>query len=248
MQIFKLISRARAVANNMPDWRDPFAGFFHQRDLAYFEHLLTLEDGEIDLSGDYVYFPLQFEPEMTTAALGGIYADQALAIEHLADMLPPGVRILVKENPKQAGHARGPMFFHRLRRIEAVQFLPSFANTHELTAQARFIATVTGTVGWEAIRQGIPALVFGKAWYRSLPGAVPFRSDLEYHQIAGLTWDHTELERRTGELVAGMHDGHINRHFLKVAEVDQQANALGVAGQIVDLLTGTRKLTFSSET
>ena len=245
--LLKILSRARAVANNMPDWRDPFSGFFHLRDLAYFEHLVTLEDGKIDLSGDYVYFPLQFEPEMTTAALGGIYADQALAIEHLADMLPPGVRILVKENPKQAGHARGPMFFHRLRRISSVHFLPSFANTHELTAHARFVATITGTAGWEAIRQGIPALVFGRAWYLDLPGAVPFHRDLEYQQIAGLTWDHAELERRTGALIAGMHDGHINRHFLKVAQVDQVGNARNVAEQVIDLLTGKRKMTFDAE-
>lgn len=243
-QVRDILSRARKVAAGLPDWRDPFAGFFHTRDLAYFEHLLTFEDGPVDLSGDYVYFPLQFEPELTTDALGGIYADQALAIEHLADMLPEGVRILVKENPKQEGHARGPMFFHRLRRIPAVHFMPSFASTHELTARARFVATITGTVGWEAIRQGIPALTFGRAWYADLPGVVRFRPGLRYDQVAGLTWDHAALEQRTGALIAAMHDGHINRHFLKIAEGDQSGNAALVARQVLGLLTGTVPFSF----
>ena len=67
-----------------------------------------------------MYFALQLQPEMTTSALGGPFKDQALAIETLARLLPPGVRILVKENPKQGAYQRGPMFFHRLARIPGV--------------------------------------------------------------------------------------------------------------------------------
>lgn len=243
-----LLKRARRIREGLPDWRDPFAGFFHQRDLAYFEHLLEHEDGPVDLDGDYVYFPLQYEPEMTTGALGGLYADQALAIEHLADMLPEGVRILVKENPKQMGHNRGPMFFHRLRRIPAVQFLPSHISTHVLTAKARFVACVTGTAGWEAIRQGKPALTFGRAWYRGLPGVVPYAPGLNYEQIANLTWDHAALEARCGALNARLHDGYTNRHYLKVApETDPQENAARCAGQVLELLQGHIPPTFAPE-
>lgn len=242
-----LLKRARRIREGLPDWRDPFAGFFHQRDLAYFEHLLKHEDDAVDLDGDYVYVPLQYEPEMTTGALGGIYADQALMIEHLADMLPEGVRILVKENPKQGGHNRGPMFFHRLRRIPAVQFLPSHISTHVLTAKARFVACVTGTAGWEAIRQGIPALTFGRAWYRGLPGALAYAPGMTYAQVANLTWDHAALEARCGALIARLHDGYTNRHYLRVApETDPEANAVVCAGQLLALLSGQTAPTFAA--
>ena len=54
----------------------------------------------------------------------------------------------------QTGQIAGSMFFHRLRRIPNVRMLPSYANTYELTERAVFVATVTGTVGWEAICKG----------------------------------------------------------------------------------------------
>ena len=244
-RLFALLARARSASAGLPDWRNPFAKFFHIRDLAYFEHLLQYEDAIVDLSGDYVYFPLQYEPEMTTGALGGFYADQALAIEHLADMLPEGVRLLVKENPKQGGHNRGPMFFHRLRRIPALQFLPSHANTHALTANARFVACVTGTAGWEAIRLGKPALTFGRAWYRGLPGVVQYHPGLRYNDVADLRWDHATLEARCGAMIARLHDGYVNRHYLKVVAADVSDNAARCAKQIRDLLTGKIEPSYS---
>ena len=64
------------------------------------------------------------------------------------------------------------MFFHRLSRIPGVEFVPSNTNTHALSKNAQFVASVSGTVGWEAIRQGTPAMVFGAAWYGSFEGVV----------------------------------------------------------------------------
>ncbi len=242
---FKTLRKMAHVYGAFPKWRDPFAEFFHEDDLAYFDHLVRFEDVSPDLTGDYVYFPLQLQPEMTTSALGGRYRDQAYAIENLAGILPDGVRILVKENPRQSGYMRGPMFFHRLKRIPSVTFLSSWANTHELTANARFVATITGTVGWEAIRQGKPALVFGYAWYRGLPGVHEFRDDLTYDEIIGRPIDHRTLEARTGRLVAGSHEGLIDRHYTKqVNGFNSDENKTRIAQTILDLLHEKVELTF----
>ncbi|MDD7970635.1 hypothetical protein [Roseinatronobacter alkalisoli] len=241
----RVLSRMQAIYGGLPDWRDPFAGFFHDSQLDYFDHLVEQESEAVDLSTPYVYMPLQLQPEMTTASLGGIYADQALAVERLADMLPDGVRILVKENPKQGAYMRGPMFFHRLKRIPQVQFLPSYANTHALTANARFVATITGTVGWEAVRIGKPALTFGQAWYRSFPGVVEYRDGLRYDDVAGLTWDHAALERAAGDLLSRSHGGIIDRHYrAMVDDHDPQENAALVAGTVLELLEGRAAPTF----
>lgn len=243
--VWRLWRHMTRVHGALPAWRDPFARFFHADDLAYFDHLATFEDQAVDLSGDYVYVPLQLQPEMTTSALGGPYRDQALAIERLADMLPPGVRILVKENPKQRGYMRGPLFFHRLARIPAVTFLPSWADTRALTDNACAVATITGTAGWEAICSGKPALVFGAAWYRSLPGVTRHAPGLTWDQVLAAAPDHAALERAAGALLARTHAGVVDRHYTRlVPDFDAASNAGNVAATLLALLSDQTPLTF----
>ncbi len=124
------LGRMSRIYSQLPDWRDPFAKFFHTSELAYFEHLAEYEKEPVDLSGKYIYVALHNQPEMSTSALGGKWRDQALVIEALARDLPEGWQILVKENPRQGAYARGPMFFHRLSRIPSVRIMPSSASTH----------------------------------------------------------------------------------------------------------------------
>lgn len=245
--VWRLVAHMRRVYGTMPKWRDPFARFFHEDQLAYFDHLAGFEDQTLDLTGDYVYFPLQLQPEMTTASLGGHFRDQAYAIERLASILPEGVRILVKENPKQGAYQRGPMFFHRLKRIPCVTFMPSWADTHALTGGARFVASITGTVGWEAIRAGTPALVFGKAWYRKLPGVLEFRDDLTYEEVVGTAVDHQALEQAVGDLMASGHEGIVDRHYVKMfPDYAEEPNDKKAAETILNLIEGTQPVSFGA--
>ncbi|SDX53721.1 capsular polysaccharide export protein, LipB/KpsS family [Roseicitreum antarcticum] len=238
--VWRLLARMRQVYGAFPRWRDPFAGFFHEHALSYFDQLASYEGQEIDLSGKYVYVPLQMQPEMTTSSLGGRFRDQAYMIERLAEMLPEGVRILVKENPKQGAYMRGPMFFHRLKRIPKVQFLPSYANTHALTAHAQFVATITGTVGWEALCMGKPVLVFGGAWYRAFPGAVQWREGLRYQDVAGKTFAHDALQQAVGAMLGRCHPGVVDRDYIEIVEgYSDAANVQTVAKQLMGLLDGT---------
>jgi hypothetical protein len=243
--VYRLVRHMQRIYASFPKWRDPFAEFFHEHSLAYFDHLAAFEDQEIDLSGDYVYVPLQMQPEMTTSTLGGRFRDQAYAIERLAGLLPPGVRILVKENPKQGAYMRGPLFFHRLKRIPAVTFLPSYANTHALTAHARFVATITGTVGWEALCMGKPVLVFGQAWYRGFPGVQQWREGLSYDEIVATPVDHAALEAAVGGFVARCHRGVVDGDYIEIVDgYSEDANVDRVAAVIADLLTGKLLPTF----
>ena len=40
-------------------------------------------------------------------------------------------------------------------------------------------ATITGTVGWEAITGGKPVIIFGRAWYKTLTGVYTFSPELD---------------------------------------------------------------------
>lgn len=118
----------------------------------------------------FVYFPLHLQPEMTTATLGGIYNDQILAIERLRRIIPNDWAIYIKENPLQTYAWRDKYFYQRMTSIPNIRLISSEINTYDLIDKCKFVATITGTAGFEAVSGGKPVLVFGLAWYRCLPG------------------------------------------------------------------------------
>ena len=131
----------------------------------------------------YVYFPLHLQPEMTTDTLGGIYYDQLLAIEKLRKILPNDWYIYVKENPKQTAYMRGIRFFERLSQIKNIRLLNKDINTYDIMQKCQFVATITGTAGWEAITGGKSALVFGLAWYRYMSGVSIYYDGISIDEI-----------------------------------------------------------------
>jgi hypothetical protein len=155
---------------------------------------------DVDLSADYVLFALHMQPEVTTVPLGGEYFDQARAIERLRHMLPSSWKIYVKEHPCSFGCWRDPHFHMRLRSIPGVEIVAAELETHPLLSRCRFAATLTGSVGWEAITGGKPILVFGHAWYNGLPGVFHIRDKPHFEQIAACEIDHEELVLRFREL------------------------------------------------
>jgi hypothetical protein len=131
----------------------------------------------------YVYFPLHLQPELTTAAQGGVFADQLLAVEALSAWVPKGCAIYLKENPKQTEKQRGPLFYQRLRALPNVRLLGRQENSVELIRNSVGVATITGTTGWEALFHGKPVSVFGAAWYREFPGVVEWGSHLTFDEF-----------------------------------------------------------------
>ncbi len=243
----RLISRMRRIAARLPKWRDPYFYFFHTDHLAYFEYLAEVEESEPDLEQPFVYFPLQMQPEMTTSALGGRFRDQVLAIERLAEMLPEGHLIYVKENPKQTGKLRSPLFFHRLNRIKQVRLMPSHANSQELMGRAVATANVSGTVGWEALLAGKPVISFGAGWWSDAPGVTRYRGGLSWEEVTQNAPTRKALQRYAGVLQARSHVGNVQRHFARAdGDLSNEENAKIVAKTVLALLAGQEALSFDA--
>lgn len=136
-----------------------------------------------NLSRPFVYFPLHLQPEMSTTGLGGEFGDQLDAIEELLKILPSDWSIYVKENPYQGCEQRGIEFYNRFKTFPRVLYISKYVNTYDLMSKCKFVATVTGTAGWEALTGGKPCLVFGLAWYSSMPGAIRYREGLTVETI-----------------------------------------------------------------
>lgn len=121
---------------------------------------------------DYVYFALHMQPEATTCPLGGVYVDQYFAILMLARSLPENIDVIVKEHPNQHFWQRFPEFYQVLNAEKNVKFAHISTDSFELTKKSLAVATITGTVGWEAIFNKKPVFLFGSIFYQYMQGVV----------------------------------------------------------------------------
>lgn len=137
----------------------------------------TSLEASADVSRDFVYVPLHYQPEQSTITQGDVFVDQRLMIEILSKTLPKDWLIYVKEHPYQ-WLARGTSFFslrpsgyyRSLVRLPNVRLVPVNTNTYELIRHAKTVATVAGAAAWEAVMQGKGALIFGYVWFQHGPG------------------------------------------------------------------------------
>jgi hypothetical protein len=190
----------------------------------------------------YIYFPLHLQPELTTSALGGAYADQMLAIEALSSWLPKGYFIYLKENPKQTEKQRGPLFYKRLAALKNVRLLSRTENSIALIKGSVGVATVTGTAGWEALFHGKPVLVFGLAWYRGFSGVTEFRRDLDFASFsAGLPPPSEGLVEELDHALQSAGKGVIDAAYQGlVSDFSDAANGVQVADSIARYVSAVR--------
>ncbi len=133
----------------------------------------------------YVLFPLQFQPESTTLVLAPYYLDQAPLVENLARSLPIGVWLYVKEHPASVG--RRPLaFYNRLRKLTNVRLISPYVDSHSLIPGAGAVATISSTMGFEAIMYGRPVLTFGNAFFNL------YDQVYRVHDIYRLPWQMKE--------------------------------------------------------
>jgi hypothetical protein len=139
-----------------------------------------------DLPDFFIYFPLHKEPERTTNPDGGIqFHDQLKAILCLSNLFP-NLIVLVKEHPSQLNprlnhieKGRSPLFYLLGTRIKNVRLVSSSTNSHLLISKSQFVATISGTVGLEAVLLGKKSLVFGNPWYLGCPGVTKYHEEFD---------------------------------------------------------------------
>ena len=128
----------------------------------------------------FVYYPLHYEPERTTNPDGGIYQDQLINIILLRKYLPRSVKIVVKEHPAQFMRARtgyrgrSPLFYRQLKNISGLILLSPNARSDALIERSIAVATISGTVGFEASCTKKKCILFGETWFRGMPNCYSF--------------------------------------------------------------------------
>lgn len=187
----------------------------------------------------YVYFALHLQPEMTTSVIGSIYNDQILAIKKISEIIPSDWIIVVKENPKQDYFMRSNIFFERLALISKVRYVKN-VSTYDLMSECEFVATVSGTVGWEAISGGKKVLVFGSTWYQNAPGVYKYFDGMTLNDILKGDFTHQELCDSINHIMSKTYCGIIDYDYsADINYFDDENNATKISIALEEILKKT---------
>jgi hypothetical protein len=139
---------------------------------------------DVQLDRPYIYIAMSYQPEATTSPKGDFFVNLDLMVYMISQVVPKDWLLYVKEHPSQfertwthrSQSAREEYFYDDLVRMENVRLVPTSFSSFDLLDNAVAIATVTGSVGWQAVNRGKPALVFGNPWYLGCEGVFSIRS------------------------------------------------------------------------
>jgi len=153
--------------------------------LKYYQNLSEY----VNLTVPYVYFGLHYQPEATSNPGANIFVDQYLAIEQLANSLPDSMHIYVKEHKTQfsniyEGHkARFQQLYDDLLKLKNVKLVNLNMSSFDLIDNAEAVSTLTGTLAWEGVIRGKPAIIFGLSYFEICYGVIKIDTEEKVNSI-----------------------------------------------------------------
>lgn len=195
---------------------------------------------EPDFAKNFVYFPLQYQPERTSSPQGGIFSDQILMVEFLASALPDDWLLYVKEHPLQwTLHGlnytdyRYPGYYQAIAGIPRVRIVPAETSTYHLSNAARAVATIAGTAGLEAVFRLKPVLVFGYFWYQDFPGMFKVRDLVSCRKALeaiknGFSISPQQIIDYLGVFDKVSFHGYVDADGTKVSKLTPEENTAGI--------------------
>lgn len=126
-----------------------------------------------DMTCQFIFVSLHYQPECTTSPMGGIFVHQDLMIDILTRSVPHHIKIYIKAHPRDGMSA---MLFKRLNPDSRTVLIEPSLNSYDLIKSSMAVATITGTSGWEAFLNNKPVLMFGNYFYQDAPGVYKVKS------------------------------------------------------------------------
>ncbi len=120
-----------------------------------------------DTTGPYIFLGLHKQPESTVDIFGRYYEDQLQNIKNIWRALPQGWKLLVKEHTNAIGD-RTPDWYKTIQALPGVELVIETTNSYELIQNAELVATITGTVAYEAALMGVPSITFAPVFFNKV--------------------------------------------------------------------------------
>jgi hypothetical protein len=162
---------------------------------------------DVSMSGlpqaPFVVFFMHYQPERSSLPEGLSFAQQWLAIRRLSWALPAGWTLVVREHPSMWLHpiditVRTPGLYRDIASLPNVRICSMDVDTFEVIDRSTAVATLTGSVGFQAILRSRPVLAFGLPAYKDHPACLSvsslgeLRSALQVIQAGELTRHFTD--------------------------------------------------------
>ena len=98
-----------------------------------------------DFEKKFIYFPLHYQPELSTSPLAEDFVNQELIVAMISKM-PSDCYLYVKEHPR-ISYNRSKDFYDKLLSYRNVKLLKEEINSYSLIDNSLAVATATGSVG-----------------------------------------------------------------------------------------------------
>lgn len=151
----------------------------HEFKVAKKKSLLKTQYSKIsiapDLTQEYVFVPLHYEPERTSNPDGGYFYNVYDMIVALRSFVPENIAIILKEHPSQftkdlhGNRGRSPLFYEAIASLPNIIFANIEIESNTLIRNSLFVATQTGTAALESAIIGRKGLIFGTPWFLGTP-------------------------------------------------------------------------------
>jgi Capsule polysaccharide biosynthesis protein len=112
----------------------------------------------------FVYFPLHVTDDYKIERIIPHCVDQISLVEQVADALPPGHDLVLKEHPMSIGR-NSIRLLRRVRSRPNVRLVGPYESTHDLIERSEGVAVISSTVGLEALLYEKPVLTLGQPFY-----------------------------------------------------------------------------------
>ena len=198
--------------------QNPF--WYARRDLMRYLRKLYLnfvyQFSKFEGESDYFVYPLHLQPEASTLVLGQDYCNQVEVIKAISRRLPADKVLVVKEHPAAYGrHSKA--LYDQISGLFNVRLVGPEEDVGKLILNSCGVIVISGTMGWEALLLGKPALVLGSVFYCSFPGAVDVEnldqlSDSLNAHLRGAAKEEMALALKA--LERGSYDGYFDVHKL----------------------------------
>ena len=184
-----------------------------------------------DPNDEYASYPLHLEPEMAMLLLGPRWTDQINLIKQVAESLPLSSKLYVKEHPVMMGF-RPRRYYRELKKIPNVKLIHPNHDSHAIIKGAELIATITGTVGWEALLLRQPAITFWNVYYNA-HSTVKKCTNIE--ELPSLVKEQLEFvlnEDETIRFIAALleHSENLRLHEMWEKGIEHDAERASIAG------------------